>query len=739
MKKNILELELLFESAVNGYALIDEKMNLILFNRKMEKFLQSISGVKIQENKSILGSIPEFFKTDFLNSAQKAFKGESLIDEKRFSDDLCFKISYSPNFQMDDTVKTVLISIVDTSPEWQMMRLASENAQLMGSVFETGSGIALVCSDGRIEKCNNVFCEIVGYTKEELLTINYFDLVAQSDKALSKKRISACFSSQKAVASEVNVLHKSGKLVIILEQLTFLKDDDFTPLIIISIADITEKKHAEKELKAREMFYKALIERSADMKILTDEEGKIKFISPAVTKFLGYLPEDLQDRYVSDYVPMEDMPRLVVLINEVMSESGASVITQQRIRHKDGKWRHCEGTITNLLHNPNVVSLVANFRDITEKRKASELLKTSEASLRAIFNSVDQGFVLLDINAKIMLFNVVADEWSVFTFNKRLEKGSNFLHYVSKESVSKFSANFSGVLEKNIYNAEVSYKVFNGQVLWFHVRMSPVLNEFEDVTGVCITATNITVRKNTEFDKERITQDLIKRNKDLQQFTYIVSHNLRAPTANIMALTDMLQNFRNLTNADKKFILEGLSTSSRNLDMVIRDLNQILQIDNAIGEKREQIQFVTILQELMLSISHLVKAEKAQISADFSAAPDICTIRLYLYSIFYNIISNSLKYRNPGSPLRIKISSMKNEHGVQLYFSDNGLGIDLSTQGDKIFGLYNRFHLHKEGKGMGLFMVKAQVEALGGTIHVESELGQGTKFMINLKNEPIST
>jgi signal transduction histidine kinase len=206
-----------------------------------------------------------------------------------------------------------------------------------------------------------------------------------------------------------------------------------------------------------------------------------------------------------------------------------------------------------------------------------------------------------------------------------------------------------------------------------------------------------------------------------------------------MALTDMLQNFRNLTNADKKFILEGLSTSSRNLDMVIRDLNQILQIDNAIGEKREQIQFSTILQELMLSISHLVKAEKAQITADFSAAPGICTIRLYLYSIFYNIISNSLKYRNPGSPLRIKISSMKNEHGVQLYFSDNGLGIDLSTQGDKIFGLYNRFHLHKEGKGMGLFMVKTQVEALGGTIRVESELGQGTKFIINLKNEPLST
>lgn len=736
-KPNIQDLENLLESAVNGYALIDDSFNLIIFNRKIEKFLQNISGVKIEIDHSIQEGIPDLFKKEFNFLAYSAFQRKPVIEQKHFSDDFSFKISITPYFQSQQKVETVLVSIVDTSSEWQMMKLAAENAELMDSVFDTASGIVLVDIDCKISKVNSAFCRILGYTKEELLGTNYFELVAQEDKIASKNRLATFFSDHKSFSGEVKLIHKSGKIIMISKHTTYLKSEAGKPLIIISIADISEKKYAEQELKAREMFYKALIERSSDMKILTTADGYISFGSAAVTKFLGYSIEEFEGHHITEFVATEDIPQLMILVDEVISQAGNSVLMQQRIKHKNGEWRYCEGTVTNLLNDPNVGNLVTNFRDVTEKRLATELLKTSEANLRAVFNSVDIGFVLLDTKMQIMLCNSVAADWSLVTFNKQLKKGHNFMEYISEGNEGNFTENFFRILENTIFNSEVSYKISDGQILWYHVRMSPVLNENEEVTGVCITASNITARKKTEIEKEKITQDLIKRNKDLQQFTYIVSHNLRAPTANIMALTDMLKNFKNLSRSDREMFLDGLSTSSLKLDMVIRDLNQILQIDNAIGEKKEWVDFTELLEELMITIDHLVRKESAKIITDFSEVSNVRTIRLYLYSIFYNLISNSLKYSNPLLTPEITIKTRKIDGGIELSFSDNGIGIDLVKHEDKIFGLYNRFHLHKEGKGMGLFMVKTQVEALGGTIRVKSEPGTGTEFVIELKNENI--
>jgi signal transduction histidine kinase len=104
-----------------------------------------------------------------------------------------------------------------------------------------------------------------------------------------------------------------------------------------------------------------------------------------------------------------------------------------------------------------------------------------------------------------------------------------------------------------------------------------------------------------------------------------------------------------------------------------------------------------------------------------------------LYSIFYNLIHNSIKYRQPGLPCVIQIRSRLLKEGVQLVFKDNGIGIDLKKRGEQVFGLYKRFHPAIEGKGMGLFMVKTQVEALGGKISISSEPNKGTEFTIEFE------
>jgi signal transduction histidine kinase len=177
--------------------------------------------------------------------------------------------------------------------------------------------------------------------------------------------------------------------------------------------------------------------------------------------------------------------------------------------------------------------------------------------------------------------------------------------------------------------------------------------------------------------------------------------------------------------------VKELAESASKLDNVIKDLNQILQVKREVSESKELVSFSETLQNIEVSISNMIKAEGVEIHADFTAINEMNTLKSYLYSIFYNLITNSIKYRRPNVPPVIKISSHKTDAGITLVFEDNGMGIDLDKKGDQVFGLYKRFHTQMvEGKGMGLFMTKTQVETIGGKITVNSKVDVGTEFIL---------
>jgi signal transduction histidine kinase len=123
------------------------------------------------------------------------------------------------------------------------------------------------------------------------------------------------------------------------------------------------------------------------------------------------------------------------------------------------------------------------------------------------------------------------------------------------------------------------------------------------------------------------------------------------------------------------------------------------------------------------------------IQTNFSKAPMVVTVRPYLDSILLNLISNSIKYRSSNRAPLIKISTHIQDEYTVLTISDNGLGINLDLYREKLFTLYSRFHYHVEGKGLGLYLIKTQVTALGGKIEVESEVDNGITFRIYFKTQ----
>jgi signal transduction histidine kinase len=223
--------------------------------------------------------------------------------------------------------------------------------------------------------------------------------------------------------------------------------------------------------------------------------------------------------------------------------------------------------------------------------------------------------------------------------------------------------------------------------------------------------------------------ELIKHNNELQQFSYTVSHNLRGPVASLLGLVSVAKTSEPDLMANPVF--EHIAKSAKSLDATIKDLGRIVDIRNSIYKIRQKIEFNQLLEEVIEPMLKDVKEKGIEVVSDFKASV-IYTVKPMLTSILYNLVSNGIKYISPERKPTLLISTTEDEQSIILKVKDNGLGIDLKNQAGNLFKLYKRFHFHTEGKGIGLYLVKMQVESLGGKITATSEVNNFTEFTIVL-------
>lgn len=235
---------------------------------------------------------------------------------------------------------------------------------------------------------------------------------------------------------------------------------------------------------------------------------------------------------------------------------------------------------------------------------------------------------------------------------------------------------------------------------------------------------------NRTQELQRTNQELIEHNNQLEQFAFIAAHNLRAPLTRVLGLANLIQ--MGPSEADKQEALDKLISSTHDLDQVVKDLNAILNIKRHTGNFTE----VSLHESLMRTKRILEKEIEdtgTKIINNFTEADRVYAIAPYVESILYNLISNAIKYRDPERPPLIAIKTTHENEFVCLAVMDNGLGIDLQKYKQSVFSLYKRFHLHVEGKGLGLYLVKTQIEALGGRVEIRSEPNEGTTFQVYFK------
>ena len=385
-------------------------------------------------------------------------------------------------------------------------------------------------------------------------------------------------------------------------------------------------------------------------------------------------------------------------------------------------------------NNGQPVGLNGVCHDVTGMKQSENALKQSQANLSLIVDLIPSAIFAKDPKGRFLFVNKsfadlygVSPEHLISNSVEETLPSNNELPYFMKQDLEVITTGQPAIIP------ELQFTDYTGSTRTFYTTKVPYTIPGTNEKAVLGIARDITLQKQTEIERTKIVADIVQRNKDLEQFSYIVSHNLRSPVANIMGITDLLQNTGN--SADEQNVLLGaLSTSAQKLDGVIRDINLVLQATQEVNENRETVCFYDLLKDIKLSISYVLKSEDVEIKCDFSQVNELKTLKSYLYSIFLNLISNSIKYRQLGIPPVIEITSIQQKNGIGLMFKDNGMGIDMKQNHGKIFGLYKRFHDHTDGKGMGLYMVKTQVERLGGSITVDSEVDKGTTFKISFDN-----
>jgi signal transduction histidine kinase len=230
-------------------------------------------------------------------------------------------------------------------------------------------------------------------------------------------------------------------------------------------------------------------------------------------------------------------------------------------------------------------------------------------------------------------------------------------------------------------------------------------------------------------EEQRLLIDVLtKQNRQLDDFAYITSHNIRSSSGNISGLINLLK--EDSPKEEYREILARLRQVADNLTLTLNELVNTLQVRKDVNIERQHIAFEEVLNRVKQSLGAELIRTHGVIEVDLSKAPTIDYPLVYLESIVHNLISNSLKYAHPTRPPRINVISGKSKDRVFLKISDNGLGIDLKKYGEKLFGFRKTFHEHPDAKGLGLFMTKAQIETLGGSVSVESEVDKGTTFTI---------
>jgi PAS domain S-box-containing protein len=503
-----------------------------------------------------------------------------------------------------------------------------------------------------------------------------------------------------------------------------VKDDCNAMVLEKSIQYGIERSKIFEHLRKSEEQYKYLfLNNPLPMCAFNKHTNEFLMVNDAAISHFGYSEEEFLRMRIDDLIAEDDDCKNQYIHTLKTGANDTRDVEQQK---KNGKLIDIEMRTHDIVIEGKD-ALLAVMHDVTERNIAKEQLRQSEQMFRTISENFPNGAVAI-LDKSLTVLYIAGKQFHV--------RGVDASYFENTVYTSHFHSPVKEKVEQNLQQVFEGYnKVFEAshEGLSYIISAVPLHETDGAINKVVIASQNITEQKRNEREKEMLIEELTQNNSDLQQFSYITSHNLRAPLSNLLGIIKLLDTSM-VTDPTASLLLKNFEECTLQLNDTVNDLINVLIIKNNVNAKKERLDIRRIFERVVSSIQTTIDSNNLIITTDFDNSYEVDFNRTYLESILLNLLTNAVKYSSPKRPPEVKLVTRKFKDGIKLYFSDNGLGIDLTRYKDRIFGLYQRFHDHADSKGLGLYIVNSQIRVMGGEIDVESEVDKGTTFIITFKN-----
>ncbi|MBL0012676.1 MAG: PAS domain S-box protein [Flavobacterium sp.] len=451
----------------------------------------------------------------------------------------------------------------------------------------------------------------------------------------------------------------------------------------------------------------------------------------------GYKKEEVgkTSKWWFDRIHPEDSIKMSIKLYSFIEQKTEKWQDEYRFKCADGTYKYVfdRGFLVKD-EDGNAIRMIGAIQDVTKQKEEEQRLKL----LETVITQTKDAVIITESEKtdktipKIVFVNPAFTEMTGYKSGEVI--GKTPIVFMGRKSVKNDISKLSKALKgREEFKFETLNQKKNGEEYWVNFSMIPITNQEGNHSHWISIQRDITEEKKQEKEKEQLIRELTQNNKDLKQFSYITSHNLRAPLSNLTGLLNLMHEYP-VENPELREIINGFSTSTNLLNETINDLVKVVIIKDNPSIDKEEVLIKDVFENVFNQLSYLISLHKPILKIELEKVSILNINKAYLESILLNLFTNAIKYRSPKRTLRIFVSSKEQNNSIVLIFKDNGIGIDLERNRDKIFGLYQRFHNYSDSKGLGLYLVKSQVESMGGTIGVESEVDKGTTFTIIFKN-----
>ena len=249
------------------------------------------------------------------------------------------------------------------------------------------------------------------------------------------------------------------------------------------------------------------------------------------------------------------------------------------------------------------------------------------------------------------------------------------------------------------------------------------------IVGICMDVTDLRL---AEKEKAELLENVLKQNRELEDFAFVISHRLRSHSSKLSTVAHVFKNPSANESLQKELIKE-VEKEAHLLDETLKELTEIIGISENKSTDIETLNLHSIIGAAISNLQAAIENCNASVEVAIEPGVQVQAVKSYLENITFQLLDNALKFRVKDKQLIIKVAAEESNDTVKLSIADNGIGIDLERHHNKLFGLYRKFHTHIEGKGIGLHLAKKQLELMGGKIEVKSMLNEGTLFNVYLK------